>query len=113
MENNNKEKKVKKEKNWDKKEYLNERLLRRPRSFYIDTGDLFLKISLVLAVGSLIMAMYTTMKVYNLPNHASYYINSVNGKIYENRITPEKLEKMKAAMAAYREKQKQQAQNNQ
>jgi hypothetical protein len=112
MEKNNKEKKVKKEKNWDKKAYLNERLLKRPRSFYIDTGDLFLKISLVLASCSLIMALYTTMKVYNLPNHASYYINSVNGKIYENRITPEKLEKMRTAMAAYRAKQNEQATNN-
>lgn len=102
----------KKDKNWDKKEYLKLKLSQRPRSFYILTADSFLKVSTALAICSLFMSLFIMYKVHSFPNHASYYINSVNGKIYNNNITPEKYEKMVKAMQAYRAKQAQQQSKN-
>lgn len=103
---------VQRDKSWDKKEYLFQRLLTRPRGFYIDTGNLFLQISFILASLTLLMSLYTAFKIHNLPNHASYYINSVDGKIYENKLTQEKFEKMKIAMAAIRAEQAQKQSQN-
>ncbi len=109
IKKNNKEAKEEKieNRNWNKRQYLLEQLSKRPRNFYIDTGNLFFKLSLIITCISLLMTLYTTYKVYNMPNYSSYYINSVDGKIYENQVNPEKFEKMKLAMAKIREKQQQ------
>lgn len=95
------------EKNWNKGEYLQERLDRRSRSFYIDTGNKFLQISLILAIGTLLMSLYSTYKVKTMPNHTSYYLNGVDGKIYVNNISNEKAVKVRDAILSYRaEKQR-------
>ena len=97
------------EKNWDKNEYLKERLNRRPRSFYIDKGNSFLNISYVLAILSLLMAFYTTYKVVTLPKHTSYHLNGVDGKIYQNNITPDKAVRIRDAILEYRAEKERQA----
>lgn len=91
------------EKNWDKEAYLLNRLNLRERSFYIETGTFFLKLSMVLAVTSVVLALYCTYKVYRLPHNTSYYLNSIDGKIYNNNLTPEKVEKLRTAITKYKE----------
>jgi hypothetical protein len=103
MADNDKTSKPKLEKNWDKEAYLLSKLDRRERSFYIDTGTFFFKISMVLAVTSVVLALYCTYKVYKLPQTTSYYLNSIDGKIYDNNLSPQKIEKLRTAIAKYKE----------
>lgn len=91
------------EKNWDKEAYLLKRLELRQRSFYIDTGTFFFKLSMALAVTSMVLALYCTYKVYRLPFNTSYYLNSIDGKIYNNNLTVEKVEKLRVAITKYKE----------
>lgn len=103
MANKNKDSTPKLEKNWDKEAYLLGRLDARPRSFFIDVGTFFFKLSMVLAVTSMVLALYCTYKVHKLPNNTSYYLNSIDGKIYENNLSPEKIDKLRTAILKYKE----------
>lgn len=103
MADNKKNSKPKLEKNWDKEAHLLSVLDGRSRSFYIDTGTFFFKISMVLAVTSMLMALYCTYKVHRLPQTTSYYLNSLDGKIYENNLSPEKVQKLIVAITKYKE----------
>lgn len=103
MADKDKTSKPKLEKNWDKEAYLLSRLDARGRSFYIDTGTFFFKLSMVLAVTSMVLALYCTYKVYRLPHNTSYYLNSIDGKIYDNNLSPAKIEKLRTAITKYKE----------
>jgi hypothetical protein len=103
MADNNKNSSPKLEKNWDKEAYLLSKLDSRERSFYIDTGSFFFKISMVLAATSMVLALYCTYKVHKLPQITSYYLNSIDGKIYDNNLSPEKIEKLRTAIKKYKE----------
>lgn len=103
MADKNKTSKPKLEKNWDKEAYLLSRLDSRDRSFYIRTGTFFFKLSMVLAVTSAVLALYCTYKVHKLPNNTSYYLNSIDGKIYDNNLSPEKIDKLRTAIIKYQE----------
>lgn len=105
MANKEKNSKPKLEKNWDKEAYLLSRLDSRERSFYISTGTFFFKLSMVLAVTSMVLALYCTYKVHRLPHNTSYYLNSIDGKIYDNNLSPEKIEKLRTAIIKYQENQ--------
>ena len=103
MANNNKNSNPKLDKNWDKEAFLLSRLESRERSFYIDTGTFFFKISMVLAVTSMVLALYCTYKVHKLQQNTSYYLSSIDGKIYDNNLTPAKIEKLRTAITKYKE----------
>lgn len=90
------------EKSWSKKDYIQNKFSNRSIVFYIDKSKLFLDISFYLIIIAFIFALFNTYKVMELPNKTSYYISSLNGKLYHNSLNQEKKEKLIKAIQEIR-----------
>lgn len=99
------------EKTWNKKEYIENKFSNRSINFYIDKSKLFLDISFYLVIAAFIFALINTYVVMTLPNTTSYYISSLDGKLYVNNLNQNKKEQLVKAITEIRQKQAQQ--NNQ
>lgn len=93
------------EKAWNKKEYIQNKFSNRPISFYIDKSKLFLDISFYLVIASFIFALINTYIVITLPNSTSYYISSLDGKLYVNNLNQNKKEQLVKAITEIKQKQ--------
>lgn len=111
MSDNNNNEKIVFQKTWDKEDYVKEKFKNRPIYFYINKTELFLNICLYFSIASLCFALLNTYKVINLPNKTSYYISSLNGKLYSNNLTQSKKEDLIKAITTIKQKQNQQSQN--
>lgn len=82
------------EKTWDKEEYIENKFRNRTIVFYIDKSKIFLDLSFYLMIITFSIAIFNTYKVMSLPNKTSYYISSLDGKLYNNNYSQDKREKL-------------------
>lgn len=102
---NKKQENNKQEKTWDKEEYIANKFRNRSIVFYIDKSKIFLDFSFYLMIITFSIALFNTYKVMSLPNKTSYYISSLDGKLYNNDYNQDKREKLRTAINTIKNKQ--------
>lgn len=91
------------EKTWDKEEYIKNKFSNRPIGFYIEKTKLFLDISLYIIAITFILASVNTYTVLMLPKKTSYYMSSLDGKLYKNTLNDEKRSKLIKAITTIKQ----------